>query len=71
MASVVRRRRRPSSSSSVSRARFVTVRAIELKLGIHVPLCDDTRETKFRSGSFHGLATRGPNVKSENMQYLP
>ncbi len=68
MASVVRRRRRPSS---VSRARFVTVRAIELKLGIHVPLCNDTWETKFRSGSFHGLATRVPNVKSENMQYLP
>jgi hypothetical protein len=39
--------RRPSSSSSVSRARFVTAGAIDPKLCTYVPLGKSNSQTKF------------------------
>jgi hypothetical protein len=48
------------SSSSVSRACFVTAGAIYLKLCTYVPLGEMTLETKFWSDLILGLATRGP-----------
>ena len=52
-------------------ARFVTAGAIDLKLGTHVPLGNRNSETKFRLFLIPGLATRGPNVKTEKMRFLP
>jgi hypothetical protein len=44
-------------------ARFVTIKAIALKLCIHVPLGKSNSQTKFRSSLILGLATRGPKPK--------
>ena len=52
-------------------ARFVTAKAIDLKLSAHVALGDRYSETKFRSFLIPGFATRGPNVKTEKMRFLP
>ena len=48
-------------------ARFVTAKAIELKLGTHVPLGDRYSETKLRPHIILGLATRGLYVKTEKV----
>ena len=65
---------RPSSvvrrASSVSRARFVTAEGLDLKLGTYDPSHENSFQTKFRSDSILGLATRGLNVKSEKVQLL-
>ena len=55
---------------STSMARFVTALARDLKLSRNVPLDDPYSETESRPFRIHRLATRGPNVKSENMRFL-
>jgi hypothetical protein len=47
------------SSSSISRARFLTTGAIHQKLCTYVPLGKSNSQTKFRSNLSLGLATRG------------
>jgi hypothetical protein len=49
---------------SVSRARFVTTGAIDLKLCTYVPL---GVQTKFRSYLILGLATKGPKPKMQKL----
>ena len=61
-------RRPSSSSSSVSRARFVTAEGLELKLGTHDPLGKNSYHTKFRSDLIPGLATRGQKAKSQKVE---
>jgi hypothetical protein len=51
-------------------ARFVTARAIDLKLCAYVPLGHMTYQTKFRSNLILGLATRGPKLKTQNVLLL-
>ena len=51
-------------------ARFVTALARDLKLSRNVPLDDPYSETESGPFRIHRLATRGPNVKSENMRFL-
>jgi hypothetical protein len=61
----------PSSSlSSVSRARFVTAGAIDLKLWTYVPLGEMSVQTKFRSDLILGFATRGPKPKRQKVLLL-
>ena len=55
---------------STSMARFVTALARDLKLGMNVPLDDPYSGTESRPFSILRLATRWPNVKSENMRFL-
>jgi hypothetical protein len=60
----------PSSSSSVNTARFVTARAIDLKLCTYVPRGHMIYQTKFRSDLILGLATRGPKLKTQKVLLL-
>ena len=50
-------------------ARFVTAKATELTLGIHVPLHvgDSYSETYLRHHMIPGLATRGHDVKTQKL----
>jgi hypothetical protein len=60
-------KRRPSPSSSVSRARFVTVGAIDPKLCTYVPLGKSNSQTKFRSSLILGLTTREQKPKTQKV----
>jgi hypothetical protein len=55
------------SSSSVSRARFITAGAIDLKVCTYVPLGEMNVQTKFWSNLILGLATRGPKPKMQKV----
>ena len=55
-------------ASSVSRACFATAEGLDLKLGTYDPFQENSYQTKFRSELILGLATRGPNAKSEKVQ---
>jgi hypothetical protein len=60
----------PPPSSSVSRARFVTVGAIDPKLlCTYVPLGKSNSHAKVRSSLLLGLATRGPKPKTQKCYY--
>jgi hypothetical protein len=50
-------------------AHFVTAVAIDLKLYTFVPLGQMTSQNKFRSDLIHGLVTRGPNPKTQNVYH--
>jgi hypothetical protein len=54
------------SSSSFSRARFVTAGSIDLKLCTYVPLGEMILETKFRCDLIPGFVTRGPKLKTQS-----
>ena len=56
------------SSSSVSRARFVTTEANDLKLATYVALGKGTLGKKIWPDLIHNLGTRGPNVKTQKVQ---
>ena len=51
-------------------ASFLTALVRDLKLSMNVPLDDSYSETELWPFQIHHLATRGPNVKSENKWYL-
>jgi hypothetical protein len=53
--------------SSVSRARFLTAGAIDLKLCTYVTLGEMSVQTKFRSDLILSLATRGPKPKTQKV----
>jgi hypothetical protein len=59
------------SSLSVNTARFVTARAIDLKLCTYVPLGRITYLTKFLSDLILGLATRGAKTKNSKSALTP